>query len=214
MASTEVFINSVKTDIVSDISIKRSCSDPICSASFSTPLDLLSAAQSMHPVMITRGGVTHFNGIISSYSLSYAGKMVTLSLDCSDLSYKLAHSLLPLTDTEAATLTYDSTPESTPTLVPAMTGRLTFDPDIHVGDAIEALLTGTGIEHIGPGDTESQIQFRATPIPETCLVFDPGMYRLDVIKAMCKLIGGIFFIRFVGDKSIAVCNSGSTGGGS
>ncbi len=213
MVSTEVFINSVKQDIVSDISIKRSYSDPICSASFSTPLDLLAGAQAMHPVMITRGGTTHFNGIISSYSLSYAGKMLSLSLDCSDLSYKLAHSLLPLDDTEAATLIYgdDDTP--------AMSGRLTFQdtiydedgetvltPRVMAGDAIEALLTGTGIEHILEGDTTSHIALRDVPMPDTCLVFDPGTTRMDVIKKVCSELGAIFYISFIGAESVAVCD--------
>lgn len=206
MVSTEVFINSVKQDIVSDISIKRSYSDPICSCSFTTPLDLLAGARARHSVMITRGGVTHFNGIITSYSLSYAGKMLSLSLDCSDLSYILAHSLLPLDDTEADTLTYDSTPESDPTMVPAMTGRLTFGDDIKVGDAIEALLTGTGIEHILEGDTTSHIALRSTVIPEDLLVFDPGTTRLDVIKAWCKALGAVFYISFIGPYSVAVCD--------
>lgn len=66
---TDVYIGGTKVDIVSDITVKRSVSDLICSSSFSTPLDLLSSAQSRASVIINRGGETLFNGIISSYSL-------------------------------------------------------------------------------------------------------------------------------------------------
>ncbi|MDD2280272.1 MAG: hypothetical protein PHT23_01385 [Bacteroidales bacterium] len=116
---TEVFINGLLVDIVSDISIRRSCSSLVSSASFSTPLNLLSAAQDQSSVLIRRDG-TRFRGNIQSYSLQYQGRAVSISLQCADDSLKLATS-----------------------------GRVSFASGTMAGDAIESLLDGTGISPSG-----------------------------------------------------------------
>lgn len=201
MSTTDVFVNTVRLEIVDNVSIKRSFTNLICSASFSTPSDILSDAQNHASVYIRRDGVTVFSGIITSYSIGYQGKMLNMNIDCSDLSFILSHSLLPLTYTESQLMVYGV--NSTP----SMTGRLTFDPNCTIGNAIESMLTGTGIQHLLSGETTSYLGLRTTAIPESCLVFEPGVTRLDVIKKMCSAVGAIFFVKFIGPESVAVANT-------
>lgn len=201
MTSTDVYINDVRVEVSDMVSVKRSFSDLICSASLNTPLDFLADAQSMAPVFIRRDGMTIFNGIITSYSLQYQGKLLSMNIECSDLSYILAHSLLPLTYTESQALVYgvDSTP--------AMTGRLTFDSGCTVGNAIEALLHGTGIQYKLSGETNSYIALRTTTIPESCLVMEPGTTRFNAIQKLVASVGAIFYIKFIGNESCGVADT-------
>jgi len=201
MTSTDVYINNVRIEVSDAVSVKRSFSDLICSASLNTPLDFLADAQAMAPVFIRRDGLTIFNGLITSYSLQYQGKLLSMSLECSDLSYILAHSLLPLTSAESQSLIYgdDSTP--------AMTGRLTFDPECTIGNAIEALLHGTNIKHKLSGETNSYIALRETTIPEQCLVMEPGTTRFDAIQKLVESAGAIFYIKFIGNESCGVADT-------
>jgi len=116
---TEVYIAGSLVDIVSDITIKRSYSTLVSSASFSSPLNLLAAAQAESSVLIKRNGV-RFLGNIQTFSLQYQGRALSMSLQCADDSLKLA--------------TGD---------------RLSFASGTMAGDAIESLLAGTGISAAG-----------------------------------------------------------------
>jgi hypothetical protein len=120
MSQIKVFIDDVQQDIISDISIKRSYSNLVSSASFSTPLDLLAEAQAGESVIIRKGALPLFHGVIHPYKFDYQGGSHTLSLDCSDECYKLA-----------------------------TTDRISFEEGTKAGAAIVALLAGTTITTTG-----------------------------------------------------------------
>ena len=133
----KVFINGVKVPVLSGVKVKRTASDlTVCTASFTTPLDYITDAKQRAVVHIYSNGVTYFIGTITSYSLQYAGKALSLSMECTDATYALSHSLLPLTATDVATIS-------------TMSGRLTFtnDPRVKTGVVIESLLTECDILH-------------------------------------------------------------------
>jgi hypothetical protein len=111
-----VYVNDVKLDIVSGVTVKNSSSTLVSSATFSTPINILDDAEAHASVRIMSGDNTKFIGQIDSHTVSYSGKSLSIALTCSD---------------NLSTLVTES--------------RISFPSGTMAGDAIEDLLATTGV---------------------------------------------------------------------
>ena len=179
-----ITVAGMPVEIISDVNISRSCSDLITSCSFSVSADIIDLCRRGAVVIVKVPAKTVFIGVIFDYQIQYQGSTPILNVNCADAGYSLSHSDLSV---DLASITSGQ-----------YTAGYTYSSGMSVGDIIESVLTNTGLSATGINARDVYITSNFT--------VTMGQTRKSVIDSLCAEYGCIFFVEFVGDISVAVCD--------
>lgn len=112
----EIYIDGELLEIVSNVSLTQSASNLISSLSFSTPINIMSKCESYSPIIVKYSGEIIFIGKIYTHKVTYSGKVLLISVECSDLIQSLSEE-----------------------------DRISFTPGYMVGSALSDLLSNTNL---------------------------------------------------------------------
>lgn len=179
-----ITVAGIPVEIISDVNISRSSSDLITSCSFSVSASIVDLCRLGSRVIVKVPTKTVFIGVIFDYQIQYQGCTPILNVNCADFAYRLSHADVCA---DFASIGDDSLYQT-----------LYFNGNSMLGDAIEYLLTGSGIsaERVGAREIEC-------PYYET----SPGQTRYSVIQDLCSLTNCLFWLEFDGDVTVAICES-------